>query len=175
MPATTPRPPSSEQVAAFDRNAWPRSIGIPGRNRRNPHRNPLGAGSRHEAMALSSRATLSLCLHRNASTGAFSRTPTSRISEHSRLAYLGRGARPGGRGTRLPTLSRMLRCTSMAGQGQEHEFETCDAVLSVDPRSHAVRTTICSPDKFGRGRGAAHRQTTKGRLPCISSEISFYS
>src|SRR6266851_2732973 len=37
MPATTPRPPSSEQVAAFDRNAWPRSIGIPGRNRRNPH------------------------------------------------------------------------------------------------------------------------------------------
>jgi hypothetical protein len=37
MPATTPRPPSSDQVAAFDRNAWPRSIGIPGRNRRNPH------------------------------------------------------------------------------------------------------------------------------------------
>ena len=36
MPATTPRPPSPEQVAAFDRNAWPRSIGIPGRNRRNP-------------------------------------------------------------------------------------------------------------------------------------------
>jgi hypothetical protein len=30
------RPPSSEQVAAFDRNAWSRSIGIPGRNRRNP-------------------------------------------------------------------------------------------------------------------------------------------
>ena len=28
MPATTPRPPSSEQVAAFDRNAWPRSIGM---------------------------------------------------------------------------------------------------------------------------------------------------
>jgi acyl carrier protein len=25
-------------VAAFDRNAWPRSIGLPGRNRRNPHR-----------------------------------------------------------------------------------------------------------------------------------------
>jgi len=23
-------------VAAFDRNAWPRSIGLPGRNRRNP-------------------------------------------------------------------------------------------------------------------------------------------
>ena len=39
MPATTPRPPSSEQVAAFDRNAWPRSIGIPGRNRRNPYLN----------------------------------------------------------------------------------------------------------------------------------------
>jgi hypothetical protein len=38
MPATTPRPPSSEQVAAFDRNAWSRSIGIPGRNPRNPHR-----------------------------------------------------------------------------------------------------------------------------------------
>src|SRR6267143_639230 len=38
MPATTPRPPSSEQVAAFDRNAWPRSIGMPGRNRRNPHK-----------------------------------------------------------------------------------------------------------------------------------------
>jgi hypothetical protein len=37
MPATTPRPPSSEQVAAFDRNAWSRSIGIPGRNPRNPH------------------------------------------------------------------------------------------------------------------------------------------
>src|SRR5277367_2043472 len=37
MPANTPRPPSSGQVAAFDRNAWPRSIGIPGRNRRNPH------------------------------------------------------------------------------------------------------------------------------------------
>jgi hypothetical protein len=37
MPAATPRPPSSEQVAAFDRNAWPRSIGIPGRIRRNPH------------------------------------------------------------------------------------------------------------------------------------------
>jgi DNA-directed RNA polymerase alpha subunit len=36
MPATTPRPPSSEQVAAFDRNAWSRSIGIPGRNPRNP-------------------------------------------------------------------------------------------------------------------------------------------
>jgi DNA mismatch endonuclease (patch repair protein) len=35
-PATTPRPPSSEQVAAFNRNAWPRSTGIPGRNRRNP-------------------------------------------------------------------------------------------------------------------------------------------
>ncbi|MET4324138.1 hypothetical protein ABIC02_007930, partial [Bradyrhizobium sp. RT5a] len=31
------RPPSSEQVAAFDRNAWSRSIGIPGRNPRNPH------------------------------------------------------------------------------------------------------------------------------------------
>jgi hypothetical protein len=27
---------SSEQVAAFNRNAWPRSTGIPGRNRRNP-------------------------------------------------------------------------------------------------------------------------------------------
>src|SRR5229473_1767500 len=39
MPATTPRPPSSEQVAAFDRNAWSRSIGIPGRNPRNPHSN----------------------------------------------------------------------------------------------------------------------------------------
>lgn len=38
MPATTPRPPSSEQVAAFDRNAWSRSIGISGRNPRNPHR-----------------------------------------------------------------------------------------------------------------------------------------
>jgi hypothetical protein len=37
MPATTPRPPSSEQVAAFDRTAWSRSIGIPGRNPRNPH------------------------------------------------------------------------------------------------------------------------------------------
>jgi hypothetical protein len=36
MPATTPRPPSSEQVAAFDRTAWSRSIGIPGRNPRNP-------------------------------------------------------------------------------------------------------------------------------------------
>ncbi|WP_219685548.1 hypothetical protein, partial [Bradyrhizobium canariense] len=36
MPATTLRPPSSEQVAAFDRNAWSRSIGIPGRNPRNP-------------------------------------------------------------------------------------------------------------------------------------------
>src|SRR5262249_34005295 len=34
-PTTTPRPPSSEHVAAFDRNAWPHSIGIPGRNRRN--------------------------------------------------------------------------------------------------------------------------------------------
>src|SRR5215211_7050868 len=40
MPATTPRPHSPEQVAAFDRNAWPRSIGIPGRNRRNPHPGP---------------------------------------------------------------------------------------------------------------------------------------
>ncbi|MGY4447814.1 hypothetical protein ACVWZR_002474 [Bradyrhizobium sp. i1.3.1] len=30
------RPPSSEQAAAFDRNAWSRSIGIPGRNPRNP-------------------------------------------------------------------------------------------------------------------------------------------
>jgi hypothetical protein len=30
------RPPSSEKVAAFHWNAWPRSIGIPGRNRRNP-------------------------------------------------------------------------------------------------------------------------------------------
>jgi predicted transglutaminase-like cysteine proteinase len=39
MPTTTPRPPSSEQVAAFDRNAWSRSIGIPGRNPRNPHLN----------------------------------------------------------------------------------------------------------------------------------------
>ena len=29
------RSPSSEKVAAFDRNAWPRSIGLPGRNRRN--------------------------------------------------------------------------------------------------------------------------------------------
>jgi hypothetical protein len=36
MLATTPRPPSSEQVAAFDRTAWSRSIGIPGRNPRNP-------------------------------------------------------------------------------------------------------------------------------------------
>ncbi|MET4475486.1 hypothetical protein ABIB66_000001, partial [Bradyrhizobium sp. F1.13.3] len=36
MPATTPRPPSSEQVAAFDRNASSRSIGISGRNPRNP-------------------------------------------------------------------------------------------------------------------------------------------
>jgi hypothetical protein len=36
MPATTPRPPSSEQVAAFDRTAWSRSIGIHGRNPRNP-------------------------------------------------------------------------------------------------------------------------------------------
>jgi hypothetical protein len=31
------RPPSSEQVAAFDRTAWSRSIGIHGRNPRNPH------------------------------------------------------------------------------------------------------------------------------------------
>src|SRR5215216_3564816 len=38
MPATTPGRLQSEQVAAFDRNAWPRSIGIPGRNRRNPHK-----------------------------------------------------------------------------------------------------------------------------------------
>jgi hypothetical protein len=30
------RSPSSEKVAAFDRNAWPRSIGLPGWNRRNP-------------------------------------------------------------------------------------------------------------------------------------------
>src|ERR1700738_5461901 len=37
VPATTPRPPSSEQVAAFDRTTWSRSIGIPGRNPRNPH------------------------------------------------------------------------------------------------------------------------------------------
>src|SRR5260370_39528190 len=37
MPATTPRPPSSEQVAAFDRTAWSRSIGIHGRYPRNPH------------------------------------------------------------------------------------------------------------------------------------------
>src|SRR5207249_2120251 len=37
MPATTPRSPSSEQMAAFDRTAWSRSIGIPGRNPRNPH------------------------------------------------------------------------------------------------------------------------------------------
>jgi hypothetical protein len=37
MPATTPRPPSSEQVAVFDRTAWSRSIGISGRNPRNPH------------------------------------------------------------------------------------------------------------------------------------------
>jgi hypothetical protein len=44
MPATTPRPPSSEQVAAFDRNAWPRSIGILGRNRRNPHAANIEAG-----------------------------------------------------------------------------------------------------------------------------------
>jgi hypothetical protein len=36
MPATTPGRLRSEQVAAFDRNAWPRSIAIPGRNRRNP-------------------------------------------------------------------------------------------------------------------------------------------
>jgi hypothetical protein len=36
MPATTPRPPSLEQVAAFDRTAWSRSIGIPGRDPRNP-------------------------------------------------------------------------------------------------------------------------------------------
>ena len=36
MPATTPRPPSSEQVTAFDRTAWSRSIGIHGRNPRNP-------------------------------------------------------------------------------------------------------------------------------------------
>jgi hypothetical protein len=42
MPATTPRPPSSEQVAAFDRNAWSRSIGIPGRNPRNPHEGDSG-------------------------------------------------------------------------------------------------------------------------------------
>src|SRR5450755_997878 len=52
MPATTPRPPSSEQVAAFDRNAWPRSIGIPGRNRRNPHRShttPTAIGYPHKA------------------------------------------------------------------------------------------------------------------------------
>jgi hypothetical protein len=41
MPATTPRPPSSEQVAAFDRTAWSRSIGIPGRNPRNPHRSAV--------------------------------------------------------------------------------------------------------------------------------------
>ena len=27
-------------MAAFDRNAWPRSIGLPGRNRRNPHTAP---------------------------------------------------------------------------------------------------------------------------------------
>jgi EamA-like transporter family len=30
-------PAHPEQVAAFNRNAWPRSTGIPGRNRRNPH------------------------------------------------------------------------------------------------------------------------------------------
>ena len=36
----------SEQVAAFDRNAWSRSIGIPGRNPRNPHnQNDLPATS----------------------------------------------------------------------------------------------------------------------------------
>jgi hypothetical protein len=33
-----PRSLPSEKVAAFDRNAWPRSIGLPGRNRRNPHK-----------------------------------------------------------------------------------------------------------------------------------------
>ncbi|WP_146159837.1 hypothetical protein [Bradyrhizobium sp. MOS002] len=45
MPATTPRPPSSEQVAAFDRNAWSRSIGISGRNPRNPHHETRLPGS----------------------------------------------------------------------------------------------------------------------------------
>jgi hypothetical protein len=29
------RPPSSEQVAAFDRNEWPHSIGLPSRDHRN--------------------------------------------------------------------------------------------------------------------------------------------
>jgi hypothetical protein len=32
MPATRPRRLSSKQVVAFDRNAWPRSIRLPGRN-----------------------------------------------------------------------------------------------------------------------------------------------
>jgi hypothetical protein len=44
MPATTPRPPSSEQVAAFDRTAWSRSIGIPGRDPRNPQVGHKGVG-----------------------------------------------------------------------------------------------------------------------------------
>src|SRR5215467_7813618 len=34
------RSPSPEQVAAFDRNAWPRSIGFPGRSRRSPQMRP---------------------------------------------------------------------------------------------------------------------------------------
>ena len=45
MPATTPGRLRSEQVAAFDRNAWSRSIGIPGRNRRNPQIFDCGTGA----------------------------------------------------------------------------------------------------------------------------------
>src|SRR5712671_803443 len=52
MPATTPRPPSSEQVAAFDRNAWPRSIGMPGRNPRNPQDSDGDVGKKHGRRAL---------------------------------------------------------------------------------------------------------------------------
>jgi hypothetical protein len=60
MPATTPRPPSSEQVAAFDRNAWPRSIGIPGRNRRNPQATAWPCGSGRNSAGTASETVLSL-------------------------------------------------------------------------------------------------------------------
>jgi hypothetical protein len=52
MPATTPRPPSSEQVVVFDRTAWSRSIGIPGRNPRNPQTTNQGTVNLHRPFSI---------------------------------------------------------------------------------------------------------------------------
>jgi hypothetical protein len=96
MPATATRPPSSEQVAAFDRNAWPRSIGIPGRNRRNPHAGVAAARKRQKIGTYGDNESENNSAHSSPSRSIEAEvvaTPASLMASQASTVLMRRGSR----------------------------------------------------------------------------------